>query len=63
MSYFAHSLIDEEGRKFENYIPEKCVSERDGSRLQQYVAPITDEKLKNPHTRFFHERNPGWKKV
>jgi len=47
----------------EVYNPETFVLERENSHLKDYVAAITEQDLKNPHIKFFNERNPGWMKV
>uniref|UniRef100_A0A1X7VDM5 Uncharacterized protein n=1 Tax=Amphimedon queenslandica TaxID=400682 RepID=A0A1X7VDM5_AMPQE len=49
-------------RPDEVYNPDTFVLEREMTQLKNYVAPITKEELKNPHVKFFTERNPGWKK-
>ena len=47
----------------ETYDPDTGVLHREYSHLKEYVAPITDAELKNPHIKFFVEQNPGWMKV
>ena len=31
--------------------------------MQEHVAPISDRDLRNPHIKFYNERNSGWRKV
>lgn len=47
----------------EYYNEETSVLHREYSHLKEYVAPVTEDELKNPHIKFFVEQNPGWMKV
>jgi len=31
--------------------------------IKEHVAPISDRDLRNPHIKFFNERNSGWREV
>lgn len=46
----------------EDYDPETFVLKRELSNIKGHIAPITEEELKNPHIKFFAERNPDWSK-
>ena len=42
---------------------ESSVLKRRVGVVKHHVAPISEHDLKNPHIRFFNERNPGWREV
>ena len=60
---WAKQIIDACGRrKFpQTYDPASglVIAEQDGCRLQEGVATVTDQRLNDPHVRFFLEQNPG----
>lgn len=45
----------------EVYDPRRCVLERTHTAMKEFVAPIVDRDLNNPHIKFFQETNPGWR--
>ncbi len=47
----------------ETFNSETFVLEREFSAVKEHAATLAEEDLKNPHIRFFTERNPGWRKV
>lgn len=61
---FEQQLIDnfakEVSMKGDVYDPERCVIERTLSNIKDFVAPMTERQLENPHIKFFQETNPGW---
>ncbi len=63
---FEQELIDnfakEVSMKGDVYDPKRCVIERTLSNMKDFVAPLTERELENPHIKFFHETNPGWQR-
>ena len=61
---FEQKLIDEFGLSVKSadevYNPERCVLQRTLSAMKEFVAPILEHDLENPHIKFFQETNPGW---
>ena len=46
-----------------NFNPETFVIEQEDSHVVENLTVLSEHELKNPHVKFFVERNPGWKKV
>lgn len=61
---FEQKLIDDFALSVKSpnefYDPSRCVLERTRMALKEFVAPILDKDLHNPHIKFFQETNPGW---
>lgn len=53
---FANSVV----KSGEIFNPETFVLQREISHVKDFVAPISDEQLQNPHIKFFIDQNPGW---
>lgn len=47
----------------DSFDPETSVLKRRVGVVKEHVAPISSHSLKNPHIKFFNERNPGWREV
>ena len=45
------------------YNPETNVLEQEHTYPAEHLTSLSEQDLKNPHIKFFVERNPGWKKV
>lgn len=45
------------------YNPETFVIEQDANHLEDNLTVLREGDLRNPHIKFFVERNPGWKEV
>ena len=58
---FAESVL----RPKETYDPKTNIltAARNYSHLKENLTVVTEQDLKNPHVKFFVERNPGWMKV
>jgi hypothetical protein len=63
---FARSLLNNYGMsvKFpgEEYDPETFVLKREKTAIKKGVAVLQPDDLKDPHIKFFVDRNPGWVK-
>ena len=59
-----YSLLHELGHRVsDKYDPETFVVKQETNNVREFVAPITEEELQNPHIAYFDRVNPGWKKV
>ena len=45
------------------YNPETFVLEQENVYLLENLSTVSEQDLRNPHVKFFVERNPGWRKV
>lgn len=63
---FAKKLLNNFGLSTKSpneiYDPETFVLKRERSGMKPGVAVLTENDLKDPHIKFFVERNPGWAK-
>ena len=63
---FEKELINEYGESVkapnEVYNPDTFILERERTAMKEGVAVLSDSALRDPHIKFFNERNPGWTK-
>ena len=59
---FAETYISSKAGRAK-FNPETFVIEQEDSYVAENLTVLSEHELKNPHVKFFVERNPGWKKV